>query len=374
MARDGPAAGGHSVKHFDDLDLLRGVAALCVVVFHCHTLGILPAVLPHGYLAVDFFFALSGFVIAFAYREPLQAGLGLGAFAVRRFVRIYPVALAGVASGAVVLWLQWLRNPSVNISPSGIGTAALFNLALLPDPFGGGFVRETLYPCDVVIWSLFFELAVNLAWAAGVWRAPTAGLAALWACGGAWFALTAAAHGDADMGVDWPTFSGALARVCLGFCAGLLLERFRDRPGPRLASRFPRVPAPLLAAALVSTLAVPALGAAKPWWDVVAVAGVFPAILLFGMSRRNPSRVSRAFGDLSYPLYALHVPVLKTVKFFGVPLRGAFGDGGFTALCIAATVLVAWGASVAYEAPVRRWLAAKLRERRAISRSPIQAA
>ena len=364
------AAGEHRARHFNDLDILRGVAALCVVIFHCHTLGILDAVLPHGYLAVDFFFELSGFVISFAYRRLLASSMDFPDFVVRRLIRIYPIALAGIVLGTVVLVLQWLRNPSFNISPSGIGVAALFNVLLLPDPFGGGFVHQTLYPCDVVVWSLFFELAINITWAAGLWRASSGGLAALWACSAVWFATLALNHGDADMGVDWGTVWGASSRISLGFSTGLLLERL----GLGLALKASCVSTPLLASALVLTFAMPILGAWKPFWDVLAAVAIFPMLIFCGASCSTPSRISRLFGDLSFPLYALHVPVLKSVKLFGMPLKGAFGDAGFAVICISATVLMSWGTSYAYEAPVRRWLTLRLSRRRKTPESSIPAA
>ena len=66
------AAYADSKPHYDILDGLRGVAALLVVVFHlceAHATSHFDQLLNHGYLAVDFFFALSGFVIGYAYDD-----------------------------------------------------------------------------------------------------------------------------------------------------------------------------------------------------------------------------------------------------------------------------------------------------------------
>ena len=70
------SAPGHAPKgRYVTLDGMRGIAALAVALFHFNI-----AQAPHGYIAVDFFFALSGFVLCRAYRPRWQAGLGIGAF------------------------------------------------------------------------------------------------------------------------------------------------------------------------------------------------------------------------------------------------------------------------------------------------------
>src|SRR4051812_33009270 len=89
--------------HFIALDGLRGVAALVVIVMHrgrwWYPQG---GFLGHGYLAVDFFFLLSGFVIAFAYDSRLSAGMSAWRFMGLRLIRLYPLILLGMLLGA--LW------------------------------------------------------------------------------------------------------------------------------------------------------------------------------------------------------------------------------------------------------------------------------
>ncbi|MBQ9554903.1 MAG: acyltransferase [Muribaculaceae bacterium] len=87
--------------HYDILDGLRGVAALLVVVYHVFECFDWTPV-PHGYLAVDFFFVLSGFVIGYAYDSRWNEGLTVGHFFKRR-----PVAIALPVACILLAWLCW---------------------------------------------------------------------------------------------------------------------------------------------------------------------------------------------------------------------------------------------------------------------------
>jgi peptidoglycan/LPS O-acetylase OafA/YrhL len=95
MARRQAGYGGR----FALLDELRGIAALAVCLFHIGTRATGVQLFPNGYLAVDFFFMLSGFVLAEAYQRLGRTGAGGGmdwaGFARRRLVRMAPVAVLG---------------------------------------------------------------------------------------------------------------------------------------------------------------------------------------------------------------------------------------------------------------------------------------
>ena len=99
-----------SKPHFDILDGLRDVAAVVVVFFHLlepHAKGVhSDQIINHGYLAVDFFFALSGFVMGYAYDDRWSRGLRLRDFAGRRLIRLHPMVVLGSAIGAAVFFLQ----------------------------------------------------------------------------------------------------------------------------------------------------------------------------------------------------------------------------------------------------------------------------
>ena len=87
-----------SKPHYEILDGLRGVAAIMVIIYHLfetHSLGNhLIQIINHGYLAVDFFFMLSGFVIGYAY-DARWDKMTLGTFFKRRIIRLHPMVIMG---------------------------------------------------------------------------------------------------------------------------------------------------------------------------------------------------------------------------------------------------------------------------------------
>lgn len=153
----------NAAPRYATLDGLRGVAAVLVLCYHTHAFQGSAAIAPHGYLAVDFFFMLSGFVIASAYQEKLRAGLPVVDFFRLRMIRLYPVALAGILLGAVKLVSQYAINPAHSEPAQWIALAVFLNALVLP------VVSEThfsgaLFPTDGPVWSLFYELLVNVGW------------------------------------------------------------------------------------------------------------------------------------------------------------------------------------------------------------------
>ena len=92
-----------SKPHYEILDGLRGVAAVMVIIFHlfeAHAGGShLTQIINHGYLAVDFFFMLSGFVIGYAYDDRWNR-MTVGTFFKRRIIRLHPMVIMGSIVGA----------------------------------------------------------------------------------------------------------------------------------------------------------------------------------------------------------------------------------------------------------------------------------
>ena len=94
-----------SKPHYEILDGLRGVAAVMVIIFHlfeAHAGGShLTQIINHGYLAVDFFFMLSGFVIGYAY-DDRWGKMKTKDFIKRRVIRLHPMVVMGAIIGAVM--------------------------------------------------------------------------------------------------------------------------------------------------------------------------------------------------------------------------------------------------------------------------------
>jgi peptidoglycan/LPS O-acetylase OafA/YrhL len=305
-------------------DGLRGVAALGVALFHLGP-GARLNIMPAGYLAVDFFFLLSGFVLTRAYGARLNAGLGFWPFFALRLARLYPVFAIGILLGVPMLWVMAQRASP----PAGAGGALLAlaaNLALLPAP--GGFA--TLFPGNLVCWSLMLEIAINLVFAAVGFRLPTAALLVLAGLAALGLAYAALAFGTVNGGAYRSDAVLGVWRVCLAFPLGVVIGRLRTpvaRPG---RSAF------AVLAVLAVALALPVTVGQALAIELALVLLVFPLLLWWAAGVELPDGGRRLFGWLgriSYPLYAVHFPLLLLV--FGLSGRGwpswlvlAIGLGG----------------------------------------------
>src|SRR5476651_1716285 len=95
-------------KHYEILDGLRGVASILVVCFHLFEnlcSDRFHQIINHGYLAVDFFFLLSGFVVAYAY-DDRWAKMTQWDFYKRRLIRLQPMVIMGSIIGAALFYFQ----------------------------------------------------------------------------------------------------------------------------------------------------------------------------------------------------------------------------------------------------------------------------
>ncbi|MDE2410450.1 MAG: acyltransferase [Sphingomonadales bacterium] len=310
-----------------------------VMLFHAGAAS--PIFAPGGYLAVDLFFVLSGFVLANAYEPRLRAGLGAVAFLRLRIARIYPMFALGMLVGLA-------RLP-----------AAPEQLLLIPRIDGDGLAsRIVLYPSNVAMWSLFVELVVNGVFAAGLWRLSSRWLALIVAACGALVLAGIVRQGSGDFGAFWCTLPLGLARCGFGFGMGVLLCRRHRRtpvsaPGGLPAWNTP--PAVLLALVALVLLAAPQR---RDGWDAVVMLAVMPALVWLGVGSRPATPRLAWLGDLSYPLYCIHLPVIELLR------------GHALAQMVAALLLVPVALSLdrRVDRPLRRgWTGRPLQTRMGIS-------
>ncbi len=329
---------------FLTLDLLRGIAAISVLLVHIGYLGGYRWLAPLGYLAVDLFFMMSGLVIGYAYERKLLDGMRWCSFMAVRIARLYPALFLGALIGlGVQVWLH---------GTSGIGLHSLGQFFLVPD-----FTSPLLFPLNGVIWSLFLELIVNAAHAAAVRRLSTSRLAIVTiACGIAW-AWIAGSTGNWGGGGNWSTLAGGFARIGWSYGAGLLLYRLivagRLRP--------PAFPAIWPIGATFFLLMTPRFGAMVPRIGATLFL-LFPIVVLLATHARllpAARRLARWLAALSYPLYAVHYPLLL-VAADSIGARS--GAAALWALTAAAIMLFATIAAYLYEAPARKWLRSRLRQ------------
>ncbi len=203
--------------HYEILDGLRGVAAFIVIFYHVfECFSSTPA--PHGYLAVDFFFVLSGFVIGYAY-DNRWGKMTTGGFFRRRLIRLHPMVIMGCIIGAITFLVQG----SVKWDGSSVGLG-LVMLAMLSTmfmiPSAAGLPTEVrgnseMFPLNGPYWSLFFEYIGNILYALLLRRAGTKVLGGIAAVSGLILAYISISQGQ--LGIGWTLadhgFRGGLIRM-----------------------------------------------------------------------------------------------------------------------------------------------------------------
>lgn len=280
------------------LDALRGIAAIGVVLHHEPLLYGAAGPFTRAYLAVDFFFMLSGLVLTLAFEPKLRAGLGARRFLLGRLARLWPILAAGVGIGAAGFWWHY--------GPAHLPALLLASLMLLPLPLG----RGGLFRLDGPQWSVSYEVLANAVHALLLWRLSNRALLGFaLACGGV-LAWQAAHWGSVGMGDATPNWWGGFARVGYGYGLGVWLGRQHAAGRGRIAP---------WAAWGAATLLPLALFTAK-WWPLPTLAGDLLAVFilfppaLWGAAQVAmagwPARVADGLGRLSYPVYAVHGPVL----------------------------------------------------------------
>ena len=382
MQRISSAAFADSKPHYELLDGLRGVAALVVIWYHLFegfATSPFDQRVNHGYLAVDFFFILSGFVVGYAYDDRWRRRtLTFGEFVKRRLIRLHPMVVLGAVLGAVTFCIQGCEQwNGAHVAFPLVLLSLLLHLFLIPAlPGSGPEVRGNgeMYPLNGPTWSLFFEYIGNLCYALFLRRLPTRWLAAFVALTGLGLAAFAVGNGSGygHLGVGWSLLDwnlpGGLLRLLFAFPMGLLLSRV-FRPVPVRGTFW------ICSLAVVALLGVPYVGGSGAVWmnglyDTLCVVVLFPLLVWLGASGKATDRatagVCRFLGDISYPVYVIHYPFMYL--FFSWLWSDApipFTQAWPVAVGLFAGVIVlAWAALKWYDEPVRRWLARRFLTRK----------
>ena len=370
--------------HFALLDGLRGVAALAVLWYHVNegfafaeaTNGAGDGIIRsfnHGYLAVDFFFILSGFVIAYAYDDRWNQGLTMGNFIKRRLIRLHPMLIAGAIIGAVTFLVQGgVTWSGESVSFAQVLLCLGLTFLFIPSVPGGSYeVRGNgeLFPLNGPYWSLFFEYIGNLLYGLLLRRLSTKVLAVFVALLGItffWFATcNISEYGSIGVGwtLDTVNFCGGLLRMLFPFTLGMLLSRtFKPRP---VRGAFW-----LCSILLVALFAVPYIEAMQPLcmngvFEMTCIMLIFPAIVLLAASCTSvgagTNRIATFLGELSYPLYTVHYPLMY-LFYAGLIANEQYNfmSAPWQSLCVmGGSILLAIVLMKCYDAPVRKWLTKK---------------
>ena len=353
--------------HYNILDGLRGVAAITVVCFHIFEAFATSHVdqrINHGYLAVDFFFMLSGFVIGYAYDDRWDK-MKAGNFLKRRIIRLQPMVVLGAIIGAVLFYFQDCSVWDVaGVTIFSLLIATLLNMFMIPavpeiEVRGLG----EMFPLNGPSWSLFFEYIAYFLYVFLIRKFSTKVLAVFTfaaACGLAGLAIFGN-NGDLCSGysLTGPEFSVGIFRLLFPFSAGLLMFRLFKPMNIRGAFW-------ICGLAIVAVLAMPRIGGEEHLWmngiyDTICCIIFFPIILYLGASGKNTdkytTKICNLLGDISYPLYIVHYPFIYLyyawVKNEGLTFEQSLPGA---AAVVVGSIILAYVSLKVYDIPVRKYL------------------
>lgn len=362
-----------SKPHYAVLDGLRGVAAVMVVAFHTfeifsggdHT----KQLINHGYLAVDFFFLLSGFVIGHAYNDRWQQ-MSLKQFFKRRLIRLHPMIILGMTIGAICFYFS--ASPDLFPLVADTPFVQLFLMMLLgyllipitiPMDIRGW---QEMYPLNGPAWSLFFEYIANIIYALVLRKASTKLLTLLALLAAIWLAYFTITSPKGDIIGGWSISAEQLTvgftRLAYPFLAGLLL--YKTFKPINIANAF--FWCSLL---LILVLAIPRIGGHQQLWqngiyDAAMIIFIFPLIIFLGASgtikNKLVSKFCKFLGDISYPIYMVHFPIAYVFYAWVTNNKLSLAQAwpmGLVAFTV--SIVLAYLALKLYDMPVRKWLSKK---------------
>lgn len=356
-----------SKPHYEILDGLRGVAALIVVAFHLLEIYAVEPyytvpIINHGYLAVDFFFVLSGFVIGYAY-DDRWGKMTVGDFFKRRVIRLQPMVVLGAVIGGLCYYFG-AGSMFPHIGEVPVWQMLLVMLAgclLLPTAVPIRQPWNEMFPLNGPAWSLFYEYIANILYAVGLRRLSKRWLT-VFVCAAGLLIIGQAIGSDAGSIMGGHELTGnhirlGLTRVLYPFFCGLLLFRLgksiRVRGGFWLCS--------LLLALLLFFPRPEGASWHNGLYECVAILILFPMIVITGAGSPIRGKISvsvcKFLGDISFPLYIIHYPFVYLYMAYAQehhlgpkeswPLMVAIGVG---------CVVLAYGALKLFDEPVRRRL------------------
>lgn len=358
------------------LDGYRGVAALLVLLFHLFEAiafanGDAEQHFYHGFLAVDFFFLLSGFVMGYAYDNRWDE-MTVKDFCKRRLIRLHPMAVVGVILGIVAFVIQGCTQwDGTRVGIEAMMICTLLALFMLPSP-AGIEVRGNAeaFPLNGPHWSLFFEYIGSIMYALMLRKMSTKQLR-IWVEVSFFLLFFYASENGTGYANGWSSepmnLLGGFLRMSFAYPAGMLMSRLfiEDNPEPT------RKPVFLIGSvALCLLLAVPSLSTLTGWkdlnvlYELLCVGFLFRVIIGFGargVVEGTTKKVAEYLGQISYPLYAIHYPSIYLYIHWISTGNYPLGLNLYTAPVVIAivNVVLATLLSKYYDIPFRQWLTKK---------------
>jgi peptidoglycan/LPS O-acetylase OafA/YrhL len=358
-----------SKSHYQILDGLRGVAAVLVVIFHVfetYSGNRFNQIINHGYLAVDFFFLLSGFVVAYAY-DDRWGKMTQWDFYKRRLIRLQPMVIMGTLIGAALFYFQaGAAFPLIAATPIWkmllVMVVGFTMIPLLPSMDIRGW--QEMHPLNGPAWSLFFEYIANILYALIIRKFSKKALAVFVILSALLLIryTTMGPQGDLIGGwsVDKTQLNIGFTRLLYPFFAGVLLCRMGKLI--HIKSAFA-----VCSVLLVGLLSVPRIGGSQHLWmngiyESVCIIIFFPLIVSIGaggnLTGKFATKACTFLGAISYPIYITHYPLIYLhiawVTKYKVPMATGLLGG---LVLVVVSIAIAWASLKLYDEPVRNWLA-----------------
>lgn len=361
-----------SKPHYEILDGLRGVAAFIIVIYHlCEGCGIM---LGHGYLGVDFFYALSGFVIGYAYDDRLQKGMTTSNFLKRRIIRLHPMVLMGTLIGLLFYYFgECAAFPLIGNSPWWTVLLLFFYCCLMLPMPNSWDIRgwQDFNSFNGNIWSLYWEYLANILYITLFHRLPTIVLVVL-------TGIAACLTLDLTLNIDcfgllsarvgapftvnggWSITSSELyvgaVRLLFPFLCGLVISRLHKFISIKRAFLWCSI-------LVVSLLLYPQHdGLANGLYEATTILFFVPLTISIGAGShiygKQTHRFCKFLGDISYPLYITHLPFI----YMQIAWRSQHPDAPKESIVFLSIAIffISLGTAYAclklYDIPVRNWL------------------
>ncbi|MFT4203704.1 MAG: acyltransferase [Chitinophagaceae bacterium] len=345
-------------NHYTLLDGLRGIAAFAVILYHFMEMFIpdySKNFIAHGFLAVDFFFALSGFVIAYSYDSRILT-MRKTTFFRKRLVRLHPLVVAGSILGLIAFLLDPFSDSAGAYTPARLGLIFLMSILVLPFP-----VMEdrafNLFGLNAPAWSLFWEYIANIVYGLFLCKLPRKFIVVLSAVFALLLIQIAFKKNDLMGGWGKDSFWDGSVRLGFSFSIGMAVYRYRLA----IANRLSFLPLALL---LFATFLTPYHKSWNCIMEPFIIIIVNPLILLLSIGSTKAfylNKTVQLLGNISYPLYMTHYTFIWIFGHYHEKMHPSNGQLLFVITStIVVMFLLAYFVMKYIDEPVRRYLNKKI--------------
>ena len=373
-----------SKQRYEILDGLRGVAALMVIIFHFFELYSFgnpsKQIINHGYLAVDFFYVLSGFVLGYAYDDRWDK-MSYWDFYKRRLIRLHPMVIAGSLLGMCYFFLgECINSPNIeSVNPLYFFLTIIMSILMIPCPAqmdirGWGETNSFNGPN----WTLTYEYIVNILYSLifrrlhtiiiGILTLASALLLVNLTCNFDIFNVMNERESNKYTVIGgWSLTS---CELCVGFTR-LFYPYFAGYLVYRLKLKI-RIPYSFIICSiiLITFLSMPRLEKEgypifNGIYEAIVIILIFPLVIIIGAGDTTKNeiltKICKFIGELSYPIYITHYPIIyMNSAWTSFHMKDSLFNKimiSIGSFCI--MVFNAYSLIELYDKPVRKWLANK---------------